>query len=83
MALESYVYDHSLEHLLELHPEAIREKGSRGILPLHLAAESKHLDDRYTLLALLIREYPGALRLMGNMGRFPLHLVCLCHDFFW
>jgi hypothetical protein len=62
-----------VEKLLEIHPDAVSERGQWGYLPLHFAVCSRA---PHQVVARLISSYPSATRHADNAeGKLPLHLA--------
>jgi ankyrin repeat protein len=67
-----------LRCLLEYFPNAARDTGERGRLPIHIACRNKNVT--LGMVQLLIDAFPKSLRHENKMGSMPLHVLC-CNEY--
>ncbi len=63
-----------VQALIDKYPDAVKEKGLNGYLPLHVAIRK---GASMEVVQLLINEYPDAAKAKDNHGKLPLHLAVL------
>lgn len=69
----------AIRYMLELYPESINARDSKGLLPIHNVVQSgkKSMGKKTLIIELLLEHDPDAASEKDDIsGQYPLHMVC-------